>query len=163
MNTQVRLGSLLSLVPLALALPLNSSSFAENDIIQRDVAIIGGGSSGTHAAIRLQDLGNTVVVIEKDGELGGHVQTTTAASGIRVNYGVSNFQNYTVVRDFFSRFDIPLTSYQQPGIGDIYADFSTGQEVPEGTLPVPDFTAYLAEVAKVCSPTLYLCYHIDMG
>ncbi|KAI0419354.1 hypothetical protein F5X98DRAFT_334865 [Xylaria grammica] len=128
--------------------PLGPSNISGEDVIMRDVAIIGGGSSGTHAAIRLKDHNQTVVVIERDGELGGHVRTYTANSGIRVNYGVSNFQNYSVVREFFSRFDIPLVQYVQPGDADVYVDFSTGQPVPNGTLPVPDFTAYLAEVAK---------------
>jgi len=43
------------------------------ETIHRDVCILGGGSSGTYAAIRLsQDLGKSVVVIEKAGRLGGH-------------------------------------------------------------------------------------------
>jgi heterodisulfide reductase subunit A-like polyferredoxin len=45
------------------------------DIIERDVAIIGGGSAGTYAAVRLRDLGKSVIVIEKDVVLGGHTDT----------------------------------------------------------------------------------------
>lgn len=45
------------------------------DIIERDVAIIGGGSAGTYAAVRLKDLGKSVIVIEKDVVLGGHTDT----------------------------------------------------------------------------------------
>ncbi|KAI0881954.1 FAD/NAD(P)-binding domain-containing protein [Annulohypoxylon maeteangense] len=124
------------------------SSFSAADTIQRDVVVVGGGSSGTHAAIRLRDAGKTVVVVEKQAQLGGHVKTFTASSGVRVNYGPSNFQNNTAVVDWFSRFNIPLVQYQQPGVGDKYAEFSTGKELANGTLPSPDFGAYLQVLAK---------------
>jgi heterodisulfide reductase subunit A-like polyferredoxin len=43
------------------------------ETIVRDVCILGGGSTGTYAAIRLsQDMGKSVVVIEKTERLGGH-------------------------------------------------------------------------------------------
>ena len=39
-------------------------------VISKDVAIIGGGASGSHAAVRLrEDFGKSVVVIEKQGHL----------------------------------------------------------------------------------------------
>jgi NADPH-dependent 2,4-dienoyl-CoA reductase/sulfur reductase-like enzyme len=37
--------------------------FHPSDIITRDVAIIGGGSGGTYTAIRLRQLGKSVVVV----------------------------------------------------------------------------------------------------
>ena len=151
MKTQIIFGTLAALIPLGLALPQSTddtSSFSAENIIERDVAIIGGGSSGAHAAVQVKDAGKKVIVIEKAGELGGHVKTYTAKSGVRVNYGPSNFQNYKAVQDFFGRFNIPLTKYVQPGSSDAYADFSTGKAVPNGTLPTPDFTAYLAQVNK---------------
>lgn len=39
------------------------------NIITRDVVIVGGGASGAHAAVRLSDMGKTVVVVEKQGQL----------------------------------------------------------------------------------------------
>ncbi|KAH6972561.1 hypothetical protein EDB80DRAFT_693572 [Ilyonectria destructans] len=39
-------------------------------VIERDVCIIGGGSSGTYAAVRLIDDGLSVAVIEMKGQLG---------------------------------------------------------------------------------------------
>jgi len=49
---------------------IDESSFNPIDIIQKDVAIIGGGASGAHAAVRLrEDLGKSVVVVEKQGQL----------------------------------------------------------------------------------------------
>jgi hypothetical protein len=48
---------------------VNGITFQPQDIIVRDVAILGGGSSGTYSAIRLsKDLGKTVIVVEKTGE-----------------------------------------------------------------------------------------------
>jgi len=49
---------------------VDESKFEESDIIFRDVAIIGGGGSGAHAAVLLkQDHGKSVVVIEKQDRL----------------------------------------------------------------------------------------------
>lgn len=40
------------------------------EIITRDVAIIGGGASGSYAAIRLkEDFGKSVIVVEKAGRM----------------------------------------------------------------------------------------------
>lgn len=39
------------------------------NIITRDVVIVGGGASEAHAAVRLSDMGKTVVVVEKQGQL----------------------------------------------------------------------------------------------
>ena len=45
---------------------INEDDFAPADIITKDVAIIGGGASGTYAAVRLrEDLDTSVVVIER--------------------------------------------------------------------------------------------------
>ncbi|KAI2606809.1 FAD/NAD(P)-binding domain-containing protein [Hypoxylon fragiforme] len=148
MRANFLLGSLISLASYGLGASPDTSSFSAADTIQRDIAIIGGGSSGTHAAIKFKDAGKTVVVIEPQAQLGGHVKTFTTSSGVRVNYGPSNFQNSTAVTDWFSRFNIPMVQYQQPGTGDKYADFSTGKELADGTLPHPDFGAYLQVLAK---------------
>ena len=52
--------------------PIDEGAFAPQDIITKDVAIIGGGASGTYAAVRLrEDLNTTVVVIEEQNRLVG--------------------------------------------------------------------------------------------
>jgi phytoene dehydrogenase-like protein len=54
-----------------------------------DVAIIGGGSSGTYTAIQLQKAGKSVAVIERNGRLGGHVNTyIDPVTGGTMDYGV---------------------------------------------------------------------------
>ena len=37
--------------------------------IERDVAIVGGGAAGAHAAVRLRDEGYSIVLIEKESIL----------------------------------------------------------------------------------------------
>ena len=52
------------------SIAVDVSSFASKDVITRDVAIIGGGASGTYAAVRLrEDLNTSIVVIEENDRL----------------------------------------------------------------------------------------------
>ena len=106
-----------------------SSAFSPNDIITRDVAIIGGGSSGTHAAISLKDAGKSLVVIEVKGRLGGHTETyTDPVTGRAQDYGVLVFHNESTVLDYFARFDIPL-AIPEFATNRANYDLSTGIEV----------------------------------
>jgi len=64
------LAALLYLPTAHAAVKIDPSAFDPKDIIERDVAIIGGGASGAHAAFRLvEDFGKSVVVVEKQGLL----------------------------------------------------------------------------------------------
>lgn len=72
----------------------DARNFAIKDIMTADVAVIGGGATGTYAAINLQNLGKNVVLIEKEAKLGGHTSTyQDPITGIYVNYGVQAFWN----------------------------------------------------------------------
>jgi len=54
-----------------------ASTACASQVIQRDVAIIGGGASGAYAAIRLkEDFDQSVVVIEKAGRMVRATPTT---------------------------------------------------------------------------------------
>lgn len=66
--------SFLASVGLGSAL-VDPSEFDPSQIITRDVCVIGGGSAGTYAAIRLRLMNQSVAVVEKSGRLGGHTET----------------------------------------------------------------------------------------
>jgi heterodisulfide reductase subunit A-like polyferredoxin len=70
--------------------------YASNNVITRDVAVIGGGATGTYGAINLRALGKSVILIEKAASLGGHTNTyVDPATGLAVNYGVQALYNST--------------------------------------------------------------------
>ncbi|KZL85206.1 flavin-containing superfamily amine oxidase [Colletotrichum incanum] len=98
-----------------------------------DVAIIGGGSAGVHAAIQLKDAGATFAVIEKKSQIGGHAETwTNPKTGVPANVGVALFMNTEVVSNYFSRLNVstiktnPLST---AGPSRSY-DFSLGFPIP---------------------------------
>ncbi|KAL5408196.1 hypothetical protein PMIN06_005919 [Paraphaeosphaeria minitans] len=122
----------------AIAAPSSTTTFGHfksSDIIERDVAIIGGGAAGTYASISLKDKGKSVIVIEKKSRIGGHTETyIDPATGTPIDMGVVIFHNLTVVRDYFARFDIPLitagsdSGSSSDSVSANY-DFRTGKEV----------------------------------
>ncbi|KAF4625256.1 hypothetical protein G7Y89_g12912 [Cudoniella acicularis] len=128
------------------------------DIITTDVAIIGGGSSGTYSAIRLQQLGNAVTLIERESRLGGHVNTyIDPSTGASFDYGVISFDNISVVNNYFDYFNIPLAPLDFFPGPQVYADFSNGTIVPASSLPQGNLgaalIAYEAQLAKY--PNIY--------
>jgi hypothetical protein len=108
-------------------------------VIERDVCVIGGGSSGTYTAVRLTDLGKSVVVVEHKDRLGGHCETyTDPATGLTTDIGVEVFHNLPIVQSYFSRFNVPLVTVNEGGgPTPVYADFRTGEVVQGFTAPVP--------------------------
>jgi len=54
---------------------VNGNSYGVDEVIIRDISIIGGGSAGTYSAIGLKDASKDVIVIEKEDRLGGNTQT----------------------------------------------------------------------------------------
>jgi hypothetical protein len=109
------------------------------EVIERDVCVIGGGSAGTYTAVRLRDLGQSVVVVEHKDRLGGHCETyTDPATGLTTDIGVIVFPDLPVVRGYFGRFGVTLATADLGGGGPAsYADFRTGQVVPGYAPPVP--------------------------
>lgn len=134
---------------LASAQSLVRSDYAPSDIIERDVAVIGGGASGTYGAVRLGDYGQSVVLIEKDNVLGGHCEGySIPETGQMLDYGVDNFQNITVVRNFFAKFNLDLIPYTSYAKSSQYADFSTGTVYSNHSLPPPDFSTYINQLER---------------
>ncbi|KAK4442299.1 hypothetical protein QBC34DRAFT_313374 [Podospora aff. communis PSN243] len=107
-------------------------------VINKDVVVIGGGASGAYAAVRLrEDYGLTVAVVEKEAQLGGHVNTwVDPATGRGFDAGVQSYVEVGNSTAFFKRFGIetgPNTRpAQQPPQ---YVDFVTGKRLTNYTLP----------------------------
>jgi len=139
-------------------LPILTIAEGTEDIaaITSDFVIIGGGSSGTYAAIRLRENGKTVTLIERETVLGGHVNTYhDPVSGQTLDYGVISFDNISVVKNYFEHFDVPLGS-----VGDLYApkipyyaNFATATPLSSSPFPSDNATgaalfAYEGQLAK---------------
>ena len=129
------------------------SAYAASAVITRDICIIGGGSTGTYGAIRLVDSGKTVVVVEANDRLGGHTNTyTDPSTKDTIDYGVVVFHNLTIVKNYFGRFDIPLTAadFSTPGQVTKYVDFRTGETVAgyAPANPSAALAAYGAQLEK---------------
>src|SRR6185312_11657049 len=110
------------------------------ETIERDVCIIGGGSSGTYAAVRLRDMGKSVVLLERKGRHGGHAETVhDPVTGTPIDIGVVVFENIPVVTNYFSRFGVPLFPFDLTAAGGPtkYIDFRTGREVSGYAPPGP--------------------------
>ena len=128
-----------------------------------DVAVIGGGAAGTYAAIRLRELGQSVVVVERSGRLGGHTQTyTDPATGGNVDIGVVVWHDQPLVRQWFERFDVPLqkASFEMPGAETIHVDYRTGREITGYTPPDP--TAALALYGEQLARYPYLEHGFEL-
>ncbi|PYH46254.1 amine oxidase [Aspergillus saccharolyticus JOP 1030-1] len=111
----------------------NDPSPSTNEtVIRRGFCIIGGGAAGTYAAIRLRELGQDVVVVEKTDRLGGQVQTYfDPDTGVAIDYGVRNFDDSPETRSFFEHLNISVDlNTRFEGLKTLRYDFRTGVSVP---------------------------------
>lgn len=131
----------------------DTANFQADDIIQRDVAVIGGGAAGTYSAISLKHKGKSVIVVEKQDRLGGNVQTyIDPETDTPIDYGVTRFHNLSVVQVFFKRFNMSLTRVLLD-VPSKYYDFRTGEAVHRTFNPSPDevsqaLAAYVPQHSK---------------
>ena len=130
-----------------------AKDFAAEDIITRDVCVIGGGSTGTYASIRLHDMGKSVVIIESKNRLGGHTETyRDPITNIPVDIGVQVWHNLTIVKDYFARLGVALApaDFSSSQVTNAYADFRTSTLIANYTPPDPraGLGAYGAQVAR---------------
>ncbi|KAJ5887760.1 hypothetical protein N7495_007801 [Penicillium taxi] len=128
------------------------SGRCEDTTIVRDVAIIGGGSAGTYAAVRLRDEGKSVIVIEKSDILGGHTNTyQDPVTNQTVDYGVVVFHNNQLVKDYFDRLNVswvvavPDFSTSAPHWLDVDTTKTINYSSPD---PSAAFAAYAQQLSK---------------
>ncbi|KAE9374315.1 FAD/NAD(P)-binding domain-containing protein [Stipitochalara longipes BDJ] len=107
------------------------------EVIQKDIAIVGGGASGSHAAVRLrEDYNKSVILIEQRPLLGGHVNTYyDQEAGVYRDYGVQVYFPYEDALDFITRFNLTLVPGLAPrgNTTTRYVDFSTGRQLSNFT------------------------------
>ncbi|TVY30554.1 Beta-cyclopiazonate dehydrogenase [Lachnellula hyalina] len=130
---------------------VNGNSYSVDRILTRDFAIIGGGSTGTYSAIRLKDLGNTVVVIEGKDRLGGHTETYhDPKTGGTIDIGVVVYHDLDIVRTYFARLNVSLITSSFASTDSQYMDFQTGKLVPDYSPadPTAALGIYAEQLAK---------------
>ncbi|KAF7587375.1 hypothetical protein BBP40_007341 [Aspergillus hancockii] len=113
--------------------------------ISKDVVVIGGGAAGAYAAVRLrEDYGKSISLIEKEGRIGGAVDTwTDPNTGTPYELGVEAFLDYGKAREFFARFNVSVNPSTQQSVITRYADFRTGHSVNyKAPTAAEQFTAF---------------------
>ncbi|KAI8961033.1 FAD/NAD(P)-binding domain-containing protein [Daldinia sp. FL1419] len=131
----MKLGSSFSFVAQTLAIDAHPQC-QDADLITRDIAIIGGGATGTYAAINLRDQGRSVIVVEKHGILGGHTATYhDPATGAPINYGVQLYHDDQTSREFFARLKINVSGGNFVEKTPLYLDFGDGSPVLNYSIP----------------------------
>ncbi|WP_250031434.1 FAD-dependent oxidoreductase [Paractinoplanes maris] len=142
---------MLSVMGAAAAAPLLSGA-SKPRVIKRDVCVLGGGSAGTYAAVRLGELGSSVVVVEANDRLGGHTETYhDPATGGTIDFGVVVFEDEPLVRDYFGKFDVDLVRIAEGGGGGgttTYVDFRTGRTVDYNQPPPVALPAYFQDISR---------------
>lgn len=112
-----------------------SSACQTDETIHRDVAILGGGATGTYAAIQLHDLNQSVALIERKPRLGGHTNTyVDPTTGQTTDYGVEQYINNADARDFLTRLQVPFTVRTPTHQNQALFDFSRGTPPQETTI-----------------------------
>ena len=102
-------------------------------VLDRDIIILGGGSSGTYAAVQLIDQNQSVVVVEKQGKLGGATHTYyDPTTGNPFDYGVQFYYPIDVVTTFLNRLEIPTEAVSASGTA-VFADFAESVLLPNFT------------------------------
>ncbi|KAF2191713.1 FAD/NAD(P)-binding domain-containing protein [Zopfia rhizophila CBS 207.26] len=121
---------------------IDESNFPSSNIITRDVAIIGGGASGTYAAVRLrEDLNTSIVVIEPQNRLGGHVETyTIPGTNTTIEFGVQSYIRYGPAPSFFERFGVDTITFASRRLTTINVDIETGKALAGYTPPPSNAT-----------------------
>ncbi|GME26905.1 putative amine flavin-containing superfamily [Neofusicoccum parvum] len=96
----------------------------------------------------------TVSVVEHQDRLGGHTETyIDPGTNAPIDYGVIAWHDLDIVRNYFSRFGIPLTKAGSLSPESLYFDFSTGEP---SNYSSPDPSAALAAYEEQVEKYPYL-------
>ncbi|PQE05704.1 amine oxidase flavin-containing superfamily protein [Rutstroemia sp. NJR-2017a BVV2] len=144
------------------SIEIKGESHNITECIERDIIIIGGGSTGTYSAIRLLDSGKSVVIVEKDYRLGGHTNTfTDPTTGLTNDYGVVVFHNTSTVRSYTSRLNVTMAAASTSSSGpQLYADFRTG--VINSTFSYANYTSGFQKYVQQLSKYSYVETGFDL-
>ncbi|KAI1213206.1 FAD/NAD(P)-binding domain-containing protein [Annulohypoxylon truncatum] len=132
----ITLGINLSLAASALAYRINAQC-QNAQVITRDVAIVGGGATGTYAALNLKDEGKSFVIVERKSYLGGHTATYhDPTTGTPINYGLQVYWDNPNSRYFFNRLNISVSQGTFPSSkASLYIDFTDGTQLTNYSVP----------------------------
>ncbi len=112
---------------------LTISTAAAQDTIDRDVVILGGGATGTYAAVQLRAQGKSVALVEQKSRLGGHAETLYLPNGKHVNYGVEGYFNNELTKSYFSQLNVEYEPLLPGSLLSQYVNFDTGERVLPGS------------------------------
>jgi hypothetical protein len=100
-------------------------------VIETDIAIVGGGATGTYAAIRLrEDLNTSIIVVEPRDHLGGSVSTyNVPETNTTLEYGVQSYVRNQAAIDFYARFYINTQPFAARRLTTITVDVETGAQL----------------------------------
>ncbi|KAL4767940.1 hypothetical protein BDW60DRAFT_220085 [Aspergillus nidulans var. acristatus] len=138
------------LAPCTLALAA-ASEFQPEDIITRDVCILGGGATGSYAAVQLVERGYSVAVVEQKDRLGGHSETLYLLNGDFIDYGIRAYFNDSIVRDFFDQLHVEYEQFIPAANRTDRVNFRTGERVhnePYLGDPIPALLRYRAALEQ---------------
>lgn len=141
-------GAVLLDIQVVSALPLPDQLTPRQQTITRDVVVLGGGATGTYAAVLLQDLGKSVAVVERNDRLGGHSETLYTSDGSHIDYGVIGFFNTNTTTTFLDRLDVESEPLLPASSNNQDVNFATGEEVDGDGSPIDTFFA-LAQYSAV--------------
>ncbi|KAF1842662.1 FAD/NAD(P)-binding domain-containing protein [Cucurbitaria berberidis CBS 394.84] len=146
---------LILLFVLQAASTLAGRKVPESTVLTTDVAIVGGGASGTYAAIRLrEDFNTSIVLIEPRPYLGGSVSTyLVPETNTTLEFGVQSYLRYGPALDFFARFGIALRPFASKRLTTVNIDVETGEQLKDYLSPNINatneaFQRWLAIVSK---------------
>jgi predicted NAD/FAD-binding protein len=122
---------------------LSDGSFSTQlQVLDTEVAIIGGGAAGTYAAVRLrEDYNTSIVLIEPKSHLGGHVSTyNVPETNTTLEYGVQSYVRNAAAINFFARFNVSTQPFAARRLTAINVDVETGAQLKDYVAPTANAT-----------------------